>query len=317
MSDIKDICFKYFNGTSTVEQERMISEFISGNPDNRLLFEEWKSQWKLNAPDKEKVFCFNKVKYEIGRRSKAVKVTKMLFSVAVAAMLVLVAGVTMILVKDKEVPETCIVRTGYNEKTKVVLPDNSQVWLNANSSLTYSEDFIKEKREVYLTGEAFFDVTAMSDHPLVVHISGNDIVVKGTKFNVTAYSKESEISTSLIEGVIVFNSDKVSVEMVPGEQLVYNILTEDLTKTKVDTRSSFSWVNGKLDYTSVSLQKLLMRLSSLYGVEFKYNPIKYKNRQFRVKLNDSEPIEDVLSAISVILPIDYTINDKVVTVIER
>ena len=75
-------------------------------------------------------------------------------------------------------------------------------------------------------------------------------------------------------------------------------------------------MNGKLDYASISLQKLLERLSSLYGVEFRYTPIKYKNREFRIKLNDNEPIDDILNAISVILPIDYVIEGNVITVTE-
>ncbi|MBO5418963.1 MAG: FecR family protein [Bacteroidales bacterium] len=317
MNDIKDLCFKYLGGTSEVEEERVVLTFIKESEGNRLLFEEWKREWKQQTPEYSQVFSFGKVKNEIRRREKARNRKLMLCSAAAAAAMLLIGGLAVLSInREVEVPENCIVRTGYNEKTQVTLPDNSVVWLNAGSSLSYCEDFIADTREVSLVGEAYFDVVKMPDSPFIVHISGSDITVKGTRFNVTAYSNEAEVSTSLIEGSIVFASEKVSVEMIPGEQLVYNVYTEDITKTKTDTRPSISWVNGKLDYASISLQKLLERLSSLYGVEFRYTPIKYKNREFRIKLNDSEPIDDILNAISVILPIDYVIEGNVITVTE-
>lgn len=316
MSDIKDICFDYFNGISTAEQEAVISAFVKESEDNMRIFREWESEWRRQKPECAQVFRFSRVNDVLKSRKRTRRNRLYMLSAAAAAVLV-VAGIAFRTLPEESVPGIVAHKTGFNEKTRVVLPDESVVWLNANTSLTYSEDFISGVREVELCGEAFFDVVTMHDVPFVVHVSGNSITVKGTKFNVTAYGQESEISASLVEGAIVFDSEKVSVEMVPGEQLVYNVLTEDLTKIKVDTRSSFSWVNGKLDYASISLQKLLSRLTSLYGVEFRYTPNKYKNRNFRIKLNDNEPIEDVLSAISVILPIEYTIKEDIVTIVEK
>ena len=316
MNNMKDVCFRYFNGTSSAEEERAILEFIKEKDENRQTFEDWEKEWKQHTPGYPQIFSFNRIKSEIKRRKAARRRKYIMYSSAAAAVLI-VAGATLhSYVGETEVPENHVVETGFNEKTKIVLPDNSTVWLNAGSSLTYSEDFIAQTREVSLTGEAYFDVTKMPDAPFIVHVSGSDITVKGTRFNVTAYSNEAEIATSLIEGSIIFASEKVSVEMIPGEQLVYNVYTEDITKTKTDTRPSISWINGKLDYASISLQKLLERLSSLYGVEFHYTPMKYKNRQFRIKLNDSEPIEDILNAISVILPIEYSIDGNSITVTE-
>ena len=318
MSNIKDICFAYFNGASTLEQEKMITAFVQESPENMSQFNAWEAEWKGQRPACGQVLKFGKLKSELKSRNRARKIRLYSICAAAAAALLLTVGITWQSVPAEVLPaEMVCVKTDFNEKTKVVLPDESVVWLNANTTLTYSEDFVADSREVVLSGEAFFDVVTMPDTPFVVHVSGNDITVKGTKFNVTAYDQEAEIAASLVEGAIVFNSEKVSVEMVPGEQLVYNVLTEDLAKTKVDTRSSFSWINGKLDYASISLQKLLVRLTSLYGVEFRYTPNKYKNRNFRIKLNDNEPIEDVLSAISIILPIEYSINEDIVTIVEK
>lgn len=317
MGNIKDVCLKYFNGISTIDDEKAIYAFITESDSNKDLFEQWKNEWKGSAPANHQILSFNKIKTEINIRKKNRIKRVFSYSLAIAASLAFFVTLGLTMKSDSALPERFTVKTGYNEKQKVVLPDNTVVWINAGSSLTYSEDFIADQREVSLQGEAYFDVAPMQDVPFVVHLSGSDITVKGTRFNVSAYSKEAEIATSLIEGSIVFTSDKVSVEMIPGEQLVYNVHTEDITKTKIDTRPTISWVNGKLDYASITLPKLLSRLSLLYGVEFRYTPLKYKNRNIRIKLNDSEPIEDVLGAISIILPIDYEIEDDIVTVTEK
>lgn len=308
---------KYFNGISTIDDEKAIYAFITESDLNKDLFEQWKNEWKGSAPANHQILSFNKIKTEINIRKKNRIKRVFSYSLAIAASLAFFVTLGLTMKSDSALPERFTVKTGYNEKQKVVLPDNTVVWINAGSSLTYSEDFIADQREVSLQGEAYFDVAPMQDVPFVVHLAGSDITVKGTRFNVSAYSKEAEIATSLIEGSIVFTSDKVSVEMIPGEQLVYNVHTEDITKTKIDTRPTISWVNGKLDYASITLPKLLSRLSLLYGVEFRYTPLKYKNRNIRIKLNDSEPIEDVLGAISIILPIDYEIEDDIVTVTEK
>ena len=317
MGNMKDVCFKYFNGLSTIDDEKAVYAFVTESDENKALFEQWESEWKTASPANHQIFIFNKIRTKIQNRRKNRIKRVMAYSFSVAASLAFVVTLVLTLRPDSTLPERCIAKTGYNEKQKIVLPDNTVVWLNAGSCLTYSEDFVADMREVSLQGEAYFDVAKMAGVPFVVHLAGSDITVKGTRFNVSAYSKEEEIATSLIEGSIIFTSDKVSVEMIPGEQLVYNVHTEDITKTKIDTRPSISWVNGKLDYASITLPKLLSRLSLLYGVEFRYTPIKYKSRNIRIKLNDSEPIEDVLGAISIILPIDYEIEGDIVTVIEK
>ena len=317
MGNIKDVCLRYFDGVSTVEDEKEIYAFVTESEENRNQFEEWRRDWNGNPPSNHRIFSFNKIKSEIQGRRRRRNMRMLSGSLAVAASLIFIVMLTLTIRPDNAHPKNCVAKTGYNQKQRIVLPDNTVVWLNAGSCLTYPEDFISACREVSLQGEAYFDVTGMPDSPFVVHLTGSDITVKGTRFNVTAYSKEAEIATSLIEGSIVFTSDKVSVEMIPGEQLVYNVHTEDMTKTKIDTRPSISWVNGKLDYASITLQKLLSRLSLIYGVEFRYTPMKYKNRNIRIKLNDSEPIEDVLEAISIILPIEYEIEDNHVTVTEK
>jgi ferric-dicitrate binding protein FerR (iron transport regulator) len=214
-------------------------------------------------------------------------------------------------------PRLYVVETGYQERTKVVLPDSTQVWLNAASRLTYTDDFMVNNREVEIAGEAFFDVTRNEELPFVVRFAGNTITVKGTRFNVTAYDVEDKVYAALVEGCIEFAGNIVKLDMNPGELLSYDTNSEDVVKCKADLSSHVSWVGGKLDYSAITLDQLLTRLSSIYGFKVKYDPVKYVNHTFRIILSTNESLNDVLDAVSIIVPFDWKYEDGIVTIIEK
>ena len=95
----------------------------------------------------------------------------------------------------------------YGAPEKTILPDGSTVWLNAGSRIRYASDFILSKREVFLDGEAYFDVKQDQAHPFIVHVGNIAIRVLGTEFNVQAYPHEDHIETTLIKGKVQFQID--------------------------------------------------------------------------------------------------------------
>ena len=203
------------------------------------------------------------------------------------------------------------------ERTKVILPDSTQVWLNSASRLSYTDAFMTKNREVQISGEAFFDVVRKNDMPFVVKFQENTITVKGTKFNVTAYGMEDKVYAALVEGKIEFAGSTVKVDMNPGEMLSYDMTTKDILKCKADLSSQISWVDGRLDYSSITLEQFLTRLSSIYGFKVDYRPHKYVNHTFCINLSTNESLNDVLDAISIIVPISWSYSDGVVTVTEK
>src|SRR4029078_631833 len=94
------------------------------------------------------------------------------------------------------------VSTKRGSKSKVQLPDGTQVWLNADSRIAYNEKFQGNLREVTLEGEAYFDVVRDEKRPFVIHTAAIDIKVLGTAFNVRSYANEKNTETSLIRGSI-------------------------------------------------------------------------------------------------------------------
>lgn len=151
---------------------------------------------------------------------------------------------------------------------KVVLPDGTQVWLNAASSLRYPVRFAADRREVFLSGEAYFDVTENKDHPFVVQSSGQSVTVTGTEFNINAYENESVVATTLVTGSIRVREEKSgnTETLRPGQQ---SVLGPSLFQVReVDANSYASWKNGQFVFYNVPLPAVLRQIERWYDVSF-------------------------------------------------
>lgn len=315
-TELKEKCFRYFRGKSTYEDEIFIDECLS---DGRLSMDEFRNMEKdwseSEVPSKEQRMAFMKVSGKI----KARRWKRLLLKVAVpaAAAVVLVAVLSIYLFMGREEAVTTY-STAYLETEYIVLPDSSKVWLNSATTLTYGSDFNKRDREVTLSGEAFFDVSKNPSKPFVVRMKDAEITVKGTSFNVTAYDGENGIQAALLTGQIQFQTGQDYIYLSPGEVISYNHQDRSMSKSRKDVNQYCSWLEGKLDCESITLDLLFSRLTSLYGTEINYVPVKYKDKAIRVMLDTRESMDDVLGALSVIVPISWTWQDDgSITITER
>lgn len=315
-TELKEKCFRYFRGKSTYEDEIFIDECLS---EGRLSMDEFRNMEKdwseSEVPSKEQRMAFMKVSGKI----KARRWKHLLLKVAVpaAAAVVLVAVLSIHLFMGREEAVTTY-STAYLETEYIVLPDSSKVWLNSATTLTYGSDFNKRDREVTLSGEAFFDVSKNPSKPFVVRMKDAEITVKGTSFNVTAYDGENGIQAALLTGQIQFQTGQDYIYLSPGEVISYNRQDRSMSKSRKDVNQYCSWLEGKLDCESITLDLLFSRLTSLYGTEINYVPVKYKDKAIRVMLDTQESMDDVLGALSVIVPISWTWQDDgSITITER
>ena len=140
-------------------------------------------------------------------------------------------------------------------------------------------------------------------------MSDASITVKGTSFNVSAYDGENGIQAALLTGQIQFQTGKDYIYLSPGEVISYDRIDRSMSKSRRDVNQYRSWLDGKLDCEYVTLDWLFSRLTSLYGTQIHYNPVKYRNKTFRVILDTHESIDDVLEALTVIVPISWAWQD--------
>lgn len=167
----------------------------------------------------------------------------------------------------------------YGNRSTILLADGTKVWLNAGSRLIYPSVFVDKKREVFLVGEAFFQVSKDTKKPFIVKTPDIKVQVLGTQFNISAYPEEKVIQTVLTEGSIelewvdggIFNN---TIEMIPG-QLVAADKSEQSTKIyNVNTEYYTSWKDGYLTFNNSDLNRVVKKLERYYNIRFRYeNPM--------------------------------------------
>ena len=167
------------------------------------------------------------------------------------------------------------------------LPDHSVVWLNAGSTLRYPTVFRKDNRNVDLKGEAYFDVQANRERPFYVNTpNGLSVYVYGTKFNVSAYEDDNIIETVLEQGKVnviapTSSGEKTTIQLTPGEQLLYDKHSQKAIKNKVDVYEKVAWKDGKLMFRNTSLEDIFKRLERHFNVEIQFTNKSGKEYKYR------------------------------------
>lgn len=159
--------------------------------------------------------------------------------------------------------------TAYGVRTKITLSDGSEVWLNSGSTLSYPERFTEDKRQVTLSGEAFFKVKSDKDHRFDVQTSdGITVSAYGTEFNIQAYAEEPEIKATLAEGHIQIDqiNQPASQELIPGEQAVYSRHTQQMQVQKANLLVETAWKDGKLVFRRTPMEEIAKQLSRHFNV---------------------------------------------------
>ncbi len=259
---------------------------------------------------------------------------------AIAATFFFVVILTYLLYVQKKPLELSqnIVTTKPGSKSKLTLPDGTQVWLNSDSKITYDEKFGNDVREVQLTGEAYFDVVKDKNRPFIIHSKVMDIKVLGTAFNVRAYPDEKTFETSLIRGIIevtLKNNPDKKIILRPNEKLIIQDKPEEapgkhneipeteekplLTLSNVryfknDSSSvETSWIKNKLAFDSESFELVAKKIEKWYGVHITIKGTELKNVEF-TGLFEDETLPEVMDALRLTGSFKYSINRREVTV---
>ena len=187
----------------------------------------------------------------------------------------------------------------YGKTSRVLLADGTTVFLNAGSKLVYPEEFTSEKREVYLSGEAFFEVHKDLEHPFIVATSEINVEVKGTKFNVSAYPSDLNIETVLTEGKVRIRQNRSglfnqSLDLEASQMAIYNRLSDETTISPVDVRNYVLWKDGIFRFESSELSWVIKKLERYYNISLCITDQKLKSLRISGKLELNEERESVL-----------------------
>lgn len=208
-----------------------------------------------------------------------------------------------------------IITSDFNKQLFVVLNDGSKIWLNKDTRLSYSKDYGKKKREVYLTGEAYFEIAKDVSKPFVLKTRHMDINVLGTQFNVKAFDNDPETVTTLVEGSIrIQTSENEKIILQPGQQLCYETNSKKIKVHDVHSEQYTEWKNHQIVFNEELFENVLTRLEKEYNLVIHLQNEKLANRKITAKFDANEKPEKILSILQSSLSFKYFIENDTINI---
>lgn len=200
----------------------------------------------------------------------------------------------------------------YGKRSKIVLSDGTQVWLNSGSSLEFPSTFSEDTREIVLSGEMYIEVVPDKNRSFYVHTSGYDVKVYGTKFNVSTYPG-SPSSVVLVEGSVSLRSaGNQELRLSPDEQAVY-LDNGTFHTQKVDVTPFISWKKGYLTFEDTPITEVLKQIERYYNLSFNYGDnVSFQGLTCTGKIILSDNLDNVMTALTLISSTKYKKEEKLI-----
>ena len=213
--------------------------------------------------------------------------------------------------EDSLVFNTLIVPKG--GEYSLELPDGTVVWVNSESALRFPEKFTSNRREVFLEGEAYFEVTKDANRPFYVHTEAGKVRVLGTAFNVCAYSNDRFWQTTLVEGSVMINQEEKEVLLKPNEQYQIDVRTGKAGLREVLPELYTSWRDGKFYFKAYTFEELVEKLERWYDFKMFYMNEEIKTRRFSGVVNKYQPLEEMFKFLQMTSDVQFNVKGNVVT----
>ena len=205
--------------------------------------------------------------------------------------------------------------TSRGQKLIITMNDGSRVYLNSSSTLSYPATFPSDKREVFLEGEAFFEVIRNENSPFLIHSGNITTRVLGTSFNVNAFDANN-ISVSVASGKVQVDVDDASgttsnpsnsVVLLPDQQAIYQ-KQNGLTIARIDIERFIAWKNNTLHFEDASLQEVAVVLERWYNVTIEFDDPRIKKCRINGQYKD-QTLNSVLKSIQYMYKINYEFSE--------
>ena len=255
----------YFEGRATEEQSRLITEWLDADAANMKHYQQLCRLYEIGFWHEEPETAVISLKGKFRWRS--------LLREAVKIAAVFILGFTLNYWLNQGVEGDISMQTVHvpaGQNAQLTLADGSKVWLNAGSTLNFPTRFVKEKRQVTLEGEGFFEVKANKEKPFIVSTSTYDVKALGTSFNVNAYKSSGIFETSLLTGKVEITdcAKKETVLLLPNNRVILE--SGKLKTLPIQDAEYFLWREGIISFNE-PLSKVLKKLELYFDVKIKVN----------------------------------------------
>jgi transmembrane sensor len=182
-----------------------------------------------------------------------------------------------------------------DQKSEITLTDGSRVWLNTGSALKYPKTFNGKTREIYLSGEAYFDVRHDAGKPFIIHTGTVLTTVLGTAFNIKEDKYKRTIQVTVTRGkVSVANGNKLLGVITPNQQISFNTLKAEVVQATVNANAVVAWQQSDLHFEDVSFGDAIAQLQQHFNVKISFGNIKLKDCRFTGTSLRGEELEKIL-----------------------
>lgn len=205
--------------------------------------------------------------------------------------------------------------TEKGQRSNLILKDSTRIKMNAQSSLRFPKKFSDDIKEVYLEGEAFFDVKRDENRPFIVHVGDLDVKVLGTSFNIRYYPNEETLDISLVSGKVeVIRNGNVELTLTPNTEAILARSTGQLTKSSFDPYFKLAWKEDIIRFNKASFDEIVAVLERWYNVRFTYQNI--SSNGFTGEFENMS-LENILLGIGHSLEFEFEIEGQQVKILKK
>ncbi len=313
---------KYLENKATDQERKVLLDWVrkEGNYEKfRIIKKEWKKELSHKITDyrmedgiiRYQSFMLN----DFRLRNRKIERNQKWYRYAVVGVLLVIVGAGYLsgVFFTENLSTTVFAGKGY--VSSVILPDSSKVWINSGSSITYSNDFGENKRELSIKGQAYFEVVKNKKKPFVVNADDVQVKVLGTRFTLEDYENSGFVSVVLEEGAVEMTMERFpnrKILLSPGDKVTYNVENQKIEKRKVKASRYSSWRNGILNFYNSPLKAVVNKLSNRYNYSFNLDK-SLEDIKVTFSVNQ-EDLSSVLELLKVITPIDIKVKEDSVLI---
>lgn len=252
------------------------------------------------------------------RRPKTGSGRRIAWRVAAAAVIAVAAvtGFRGISSVAERLSKPVMISTQLGERSQVVLPDGTKVWLNSCSRVEYSSPLFSRKRQVSMDGEAYFEVAHNKNAPFIVEADGLNVQVLGTRFNIRCNDDKHCVTTVLFEGSVMayaVGSEHENIHLRPSQAVYFNTQTKRMTLSDcTDAGNSIDWIVGRLHFNQLPFSEIAAELERYFNVEIVFKNESLRQECFSGDFQVTDGIYHIMSVLGLTYKFRYEIVDNAI-----
>jgi ferric-dicitrate binding protein FerR (iron transport regulator) len=333
-TDIEILLLRLWDGSASSDEKKALRQWLEASEANRADYREMWDLWlscdvALQDGDKTSAALnrmLRRVRNEssfTGKEKQSLKRPIRRYCAAAVILVMLVAGYRLFLLsgtftdEGKEVVVRNQLITAKGSKGKFTLPDGSLVWLNAESMLVYPEKFEGTERRVQLEGEGYFEVAENRTKPFIVRSGNLTVEALGTTFDISGYPFRRKTEVVLLDGCVKVTSPAIEKDIVLSPNQMLELTGDGMFSVRETTaRMHADWIKNKLVFDNDRLSDIILSLEGWYCIDIECPPAFAEDTRMSFTVG-AESIQEILRAMSLVIPITWSVTDSVATIVTK